>query len=269
MSPPTAGMTNIIFMRQKNSCRGGRADHLARGLANRLGQLRIVDGARQHQRAYHGRDNGHGLFMRGRFSPIRELALDEAHELLDAPADGAAHVLMLPRYFAARSGDGAAQSLLGRLDVTVGEIGLDQSHQLFAGLSARERARHVLGRLDAGLLRCRREQRIARSEMGVEPAMRKARVLHHLGDADALVTVLANGARRRAQDALAGLLLLGRHMTVIIFKDQALVNLDRSPAYGSCESIRMKAMRQGCLPRFTQAWLVACCTTTSPALRCT
>src|SRR5207253_5180075 len=40
-------------------------------------------------------------------------------------------------------------------------------------------------------------------------------------------------------------------------------------AYGSCESIRMKATRQGLPLRFTQAWLVACWTTTSPAFRCT
>src|SRR6266852_3926934 len=39
--------------------------------------------------------------------------------------------------------------------------------------------------------------------------------------------------------------------------------------YGSCESIRMNATRQGLPLRFTHAWLVACCTTTSPALRCT
>ena len=46
---------------------------------------------------------------------------------------------------------------------------------------------------------------------------------------------------------------------------QALANA----RYGSCESIRMKATRQGTLPRLIQAWLVACCTTTSPALRWT
>src|SRR6267378_2971192 len=40
-------------------------------------------------------------------------------------------------------------------------------------------------------------------------------------------------------------------------------------AYGSCESIRMKATRQGLPLRLTQAWLVACWTTTSPAFRCT
>src|SRR5262249_29385062 len=40
-------------------------------------------------------------------------------------------------------------------------------------------------------------------------------------------------------------------------------------AYGSCESIKMNATRQGAPLRLIQAWLVACCTTTSPALRCT
>src|SRR6266404_2222556 len=37
----------------------------------------------------------------------------------------------------------------------------------------------------------------------------------------------------------------------------------------SCASISTKAMRQGRSPRFTQAWLVPCCTSTSPASRCT
>ena len=51
--------------------------------------------------------------------------------------------------------------------------------------------------------------------------------------------------------------------------DERNIRRKRSTAYGSCESIRMNAMRQGSWPRFTHAWLVACCTTTSPALRCT
>src|SRR6266568_132572 len=44
---------------------------------------------------------------------------------------------------------------------------------------------------------------------------------------------------------------------------------DRAAGHGSRESIRMKATRQGLPLRFTQAWLVACCPTTSPALRWT
>src|SRR6266567_1081266 len=44
---------------------------------------------------------------------------------------------------------------------------------------------------------------------------------------------------------------------------------DRAAGHGSRESIRTKATRQGWPLRFTQAWLVACCTTTSPALRWT
>src|SRR5207248_6991215 len=59
----------------------------------------------------------------------------------------------------------------------------------------------------------------------VEPAVREPGALHHVGDADAFVAVLADGARRGAQDALAGLLLLGNgldfyHMTSIIFQSQ-------------------------------------------------
>src|SRR5262245_5184828 len=34
-------------------------------------------------------------------------------------------------------------------------------------------------------------------------------------------------------------------------------------------SMRMKAMRQLAAPRFSQAWSVACCTSTSPARKCT
>src|SRR5205814_452140 len=41
----------------------------------------------------------------------------------------------------------------------------------------------------------------------------------------------------------------------------------RTRVYGSCESIRMNATRPGLPLRFTQAWLVACCTTTVPALQ--
>src|SRR5438128_496204 len=68
----------------------------------------------------------------------------------------------------------------------------------------------------------RREQRVARLEVCIEPAVREAGLLHHVGDPDAFVAVLANGARRRAQNPLAGFLLLGAgldscHMTYIIF----------------------------------------------------
>ena len=38
-------------------------------------------------------------------------------------------------------------------------------------------------------------------------------------------------------------------------------------AHGSFESISTKAMRHGSVPRLTQAWLVPCWTSTSPALR--
>src|SRR5262245_61489994 len=40
-----------------------------------------------------------------------------------------------------------------------------------------------------------------------------------------------------------------------------------APAQGSLASTRMKAMRHGSLPRLTQAWLVPCCTRTSPAFK--
>src|SRR5262245_7117851 len=39
--------------------------------------------------------------------------------------------------------------------------------------------------------------------------------------------------------------------------------------HGSFESISTKRIRHGSLPRLTQAWLVACCTITSPGFRCT
>ena len=58
--------------------------------------------------------------------------------------------------------------------------------------------------------------------MGVEAAVGEAGFLHDVGDAHAFVAVLADGARRGAQDAAARLLLLGirldrLHMTSIIF----------------------------------------------------
>src|SRR5215813_14026218 len=39
--------------------------------------------------------------------------------------------------------------------------------------------------------------------------------------------------------------------------------------HGSFESISTTRIRHGSLPRLTQAWLVACCTITSPGFRCT
>ncbi len=47
----------------------------------------------------------------------------------------------------------------------------------------------------------------------------------------------------------------------------AIMRRGRARAQGSLPSTRMKAIRQGSVPRLTQAWLVPCCTSTSPALR--
>src|SRR5438876_10603503 len=84
------------------------------------------------------------------------------------------------------------------------------------------RSGEVLARFRTFLVGRRREQRVARLEVCIEPAVREAGLLHHVGDPDAFVAVLANGARRRAQNPLAGFLLLGAgldscHMTYIIF----------------------------------------------------
>src|SRR2546429_5157864 len=78
----------------------------------------------------------------------------------------------------------------------------------------------VLARFHTFLFGRRREQRVARLEVRIEPAVRQPSLLHHVGDANALVAVLADGARRRAQNALAALLFLGagsHNMTIIIF----------------------------------------------------
>ena len=65
------------------------------------------------------------------------------------------------------------------------------------------------------------EQRIARSEVRVEAPVGEASVLHHFGNANASVAVLADGARRGAQDTLARLVLFRNsldlpHMMYII-----------------------------------------------------
>ena len=117
--------------------------------------------------------------------------------VLDAAADGAPHFVTLARHFAARSGERAAEPLFGRLDMPVGEIRVHQGHQLLPRLGAGDRARQVLDRLDARLLGGLRQQRVARREVRVEAPVREARLPHHVGDADALVAVLADGARAR------------------------------------------------------------------------
>src|SRR5439155_14009192 len=95
-------------------------------------------------------------------------------------------------------------------------------HEPRARLRRRDRSGEVLARFRTFLVGRRREQRVARLEVCIEPAVREAGLLHHVGDPDAFVAVLANGARRRAQNPLAGFLLLGAgldscHMTYIIF----------------------------------------------------
>ena len=89
-------------------------------------------------------------------------------------------------------------------------------------LGAGSSARQVLDRLDTRLLGGLRKQRVARLEVRVEAPVREARLPHHVGDADALVAVFADGAGGGTQDALTRLLLLGiclhfSHMTDIIF----------------------------------------------------
>lgn len=53
----------------------------------------------------------------------------------------------------------------------------------------------------------------------------------------------------------------------IVEKRVDLLIVDRP--YGCLESIRTNNTRHGWVPRFIQAWLVACWITTSPALTCT
>src|SRR6266850_524783 len=201
---------------------GRIAGERPRGLADGLGELRIGHRAREHQRTDQGREDAHRLLVRGALAPLGVLALDQPDQVLDAPADGAAHLLVLARHFAAGGGDGAAQALLGRVDVLVREIRVDERHQLLARLRQGDGARQALDRLGARLLGGVRQQLVARGEVRIEAAMREPRFLHDVGDADAFVAVAADGTRRRAQDALASLLLLGArldrpHMTCIIF----------------------------------------------------
>src|SRR2546421_2973654 len=108
---------------------GCAADQRARRLANRPGKLRIVDRAREHQRADQASRDTQGLLVRDALAPFRELPLDEPDEILDAPARRAAHFRGLTRYVAAGRGDGAAQPLLGRADMPVGKIDIDERPQ--------------------------------------------------------------------------------------------------------------------------------------------
>ena len=54
------------------------------------------------------------------------------------------------------------------------------------------------------------------------------------------------------------------------FRPSTYLHMPRQTAFGTgSASIRMKAMRQGSVPRLTQAWLVPFWTITSPAFTCT
>ena len=95
------------------------------------------------------------------------------------------------------------------------------SQQFPAGRRARHGAQQILRRYDARLLDGLRKQRVARREVRIEAAVGEACVPHHIGDADSLVAVLTDGARRGTHNALTRLLLLGTcfdffHMTNII-----------------------------------------------------
>ena len=104
----------------------------------------------------------------------------------------------------------------------VGKIGVDERHELLARLRRRDRSTEVRARFHTFLLGGRRQQCVARLEMRIEPAVRETDLLHHVGDPDTFVAVLADGARRRSQNPLAGFLFLGasfggRHIMIIIF----------------------------------------------------
>jgi hypothetical protein len=86
------------------------------------------------------------------------------------------------------------------------------------------------------MLERRRQQGVARLEVGVEAAVGQARFLHHLGHADAGIALAAHGARGGVEDALVRLFAAvclvsafmasackydGLHIMAVIFASQA------------------------------------------------
>src|SRR5438477_5165831 len=126
----------IVIYRDKKLA-GRRANQLARCLANAVGKLRIVYRSRQDQRANQGRGDTHRLVMSRAPAPFGELTFDEADDVLDAPARGAAHFGLLAWHFAPCRGDGA--SLLRSGHMPVGKVGVDERDELLARLRHRDR----------------------------------------------------------------------------------------------------------------------------------
>src|SRR3954470_23972648 len=100
-------MTSVIS-EVKKKLAGRRANQLARRLADTVRKLRIVHCSRQDHRADQGRRGGHRLVVGCTPAPFGELALDEANEVLDAPAGRTAHFRLLARHLAPCGGDRAA-----------------------------------------------------------------------------------------------------------------------------------------------------------------
>src|SRR3954466_13144577 len=239
----------IVILQVKKNLAGHGADLLACCLADAVGKLCIVHRAREDESANQGRGDAHRLVVGCALAPFRELALDEADEVLDAPARHMAHFRLLARHVGPGRRDGAA--LLRGGHVPIGKIGVDECHELLARLRRGDRAREVLDRFRACLVGGRREERVAGLEVRIEPAVREPGLLHNVGDPDTFVPVLADGARRRPQNALAGFLLLGTglgdwHIMVIIFQKTGPVKRCRagSPSR-TFKDLRSPAARDG------------------------
>ena len=113
----------------------------------------------------------------------------------------------LPRHVAAQRRHGAPR--LARREMTVGQISFDQRTECAHALAAaRFRRPGDDGRaLAAGAAERLDEQRVARGEVRVEAAVREPGFLHHLGHADACVTVAPDRPRGHLDDVVVRLFL--------------------------------------------------------------
>lgn len=171
-----------------------------RCLAQRVGKSRVIDGARQHECANHRGHRDERSFMRAWLTPVRRLTGHKVDHLLDAPRRCAPYLGCLARGFRAECCDSAAS--FDGFDMLFREIGPKHRRQYLLRWHCGGDARSYSHAFGAGTIDCLGEHRLSRSEVGIEPAVRQARLLHDVGDGRAIVAAAPNGARGGVDDAL-------------------------------------------------------------------
>ena len=175
---------------------------LAPGAENLVGKLAIAGDAGQHQRPHHGRDRCHRLLARGLARNVRDLRGQHVDHLFQLGRERLAGFRAFAGDFGAQRRNRAAMA--GIVAMSRRQIGIHDGGKALLRRRLFRQFAPALGRTVHRMRKRLDDQRFPGIEMGVESAMGQSGVLHQVGDADAVRTLLAKPDRGLLHDPRVG-----------------------------------------------------------------